>query len=80
MSVRVKILIAIALGGILAGVCGAIAYGFRGVSRDCHEWVDSHSADGNHRRALFNSVAQRLSKGGLTVDAGQRPRFQHHRE
>lgn len=42
MTVRVKILIAIALGGILAGVCGAIAYGFWGVSQDCHEWVGSH--------------------------------------
>jgi hypothetical protein len=42
MSARVKILIAIAVGGILAGVCGAIAYGFWGVSQDCHQWVDSH--------------------------------------
>jgi hypothetical protein len=42
MSMRVKILVAIALGGVLAGVCGAIAYGFWGVSQDCHQWVDSH--------------------------------------
>jgi hypothetical protein len=42
MSVRVKIAIAIALGGILAGVCGAIAYGFWGVSQDCHQWVAGH--------------------------------------
>ncbi|MBV8786918.1 MAG: hypothetical protein JOZ00_09540 [Mycobacterium sp.] len=41
MSARVKILIAIALGAILAGGCGAIAYGFWGVSQDCHQWANS---------------------------------------
>ncbi|MGD1171557.1 hypothetical protein [Mycobacterium seoulense] len=42
MSGRAKILIAFAVGAMLAGICGAIAYGFWGASRECHEWVDGH--------------------------------------
>jgi hypothetical protein len=32
----------IALVAILLGIVGAIAFGFWGVSRDCHSWVDDH--------------------------------------
>lgn len=42
MSVRVKIAIAIALVGLAAGICGAIAYGLWGVSQDCHQWVSTN--------------------------------------
>ena len=37
-----KILIAIAVVAFLAGVCGALIRGFRGVSQDCREWAGSH--------------------------------------
>lgn len=40
ISLRVKILIAIALIAFAAGVGGALVRGFWGVSQDCHEWVD----------------------------------------
>ncbi|OBH16567.1 hypothetical protein A9X03_21050 [Mycobacterium sp. E1715] len=39
MSGRAKLLIAVAVGALLAGSCGAIAYGFWAVSQDCREWV-----------------------------------------
>ncbi|HWS91742.1 MAG TPA: hypothetical protein VN306_04345 [Mycobacterium sp.] len=42
ISLRVKILIGIALVGILAGACGALIRGFWGTSQDCHDWVNSH--------------------------------------
>ncbi|HTX95505.1 MAG TPA: hypothetical protein VME67_12000 [Mycobacterium sp.] len=42
MNPRTKILIAIATTAFLAGICGAIAYGFWAVSQGCHTWVDSH--------------------------------------
>jgi hypothetical protein len=42
ISRKAKILIAIALIGILAGGCGALIRGFWGVSQDCHAWVDGH--------------------------------------
>ncbi len=42
MSERGKILIAIAVGVLLAGICGAIAYGYWGASQDCREWVGDH--------------------------------------
>lgn len=42
MSLKAKILIAVALVGILAGGCGALIRGFWGVSQDCHAWVDGH--------------------------------------
>jgi hypothetical protein len=42
MSLRAKILIGIALVGILAGGCGALVVGYWGTSRDCHAWVDAH--------------------------------------
>ena len=42
MSGRVKVLIPIAVGAMLAGICGAIAYGFWGAGQDCREWVDGH--------------------------------------
>ena len=40
LSLRVKILIGVALVAFLAGGCGALIRGFWGVSQDCHEWVD----------------------------------------
>ncbi|MBI2693670.1 hypothetical protein [Mycobacterium nebraskense] len=42
MSGQAKILIAIAVGAMLAGICGTIAYGFWGTSQDCHAWVGGH--------------------------------------
>ena len=39
---RQKILITIALVGILAGGGGALARGFWGVSQDCHDWVNGN--------------------------------------
>jgi hypothetical protein len=42
MSLRAKVLIAVALAGILAGGCGALVFGYWGTSRDCHAWVDAH--------------------------------------
>ncbi len=42
VSGRAKILIAVAVGTMLAGICGAIAYGYFSVSQDCREWVDGH--------------------------------------
>jgi hypothetical protein len=41
-SLRTKILIGIALAAFAAGLCGAIARGFWGVSQDCHEWAQTH--------------------------------------
>ncbi len=42
MSLRVKVLVAVALGGILLGGGGALAFGYRGTSRDCHAWAEAH--------------------------------------
>lgn len=42
MSLRAKVLIAVALVGILAGGGGALAFGYWGTSRDCHAWSDGH--------------------------------------
>ncbi|WP_142393428.1 MULTISPECIES: hypothetical protein [unclassified Mycobacterium] len=39
MSGRAKMLIAIAAAAMLAGICGAIAYGYWGTSQDCRDWV-----------------------------------------
>jgi len=32
----------VAAVALLGGVVGALAYGFWGVSQDCHAWVDGH--------------------------------------
>jgi hypothetical protein len=40
LSLRVKVLIAIALVSFVAGGCGALVRGFWGVSHDCQEWVN----------------------------------------
>ncbi len=37
-----KVLIAVALVGILLGGGGALAFGYRGTSRDCHAWAEAH--------------------------------------
>jgi hypothetical protein len=42
MRLRTKILIAIALAAFAAGICGAIARGYWGVSQDCREWVQDN--------------------------------------
>lgn len=39
---RAKVLIGIALVGMLAGAGGSLARGFWGTSHDCHDWVNSH--------------------------------------
>lgn len=42
IRLRTTILNAIALAALAAGVGGAIARGFSGVSQGCHEWVSGH--------------------------------------
>ncbi|WP_197516928.1 MULTISPECIES: hypothetical protein [unclassified Mycobacterium] len=42
MSPRVRVLIAVALLGVVAGGCGALAFGYWETSRDCSGWVDAH--------------------------------------
>jgi hypothetical protein len=42
ISTRAKVLIGIALVGLLAGAGGSLARGFWGTSQDCHDWVNSH--------------------------------------
>ncbi|ORW95873.1 hypothetical protein AWB92_08650 [Mycobacterium sp. IEC1808] len=42
MSTRARVLIGIALVGMLAGAGGALARGFWGTSEDCHDWVNAH--------------------------------------